>query len=348
MLQAAQETSQGSYYTDFYKYRECFVDRWKKPERLRDFRIFRTGDKIKVKDVEVEPIHVDHSIPGAYGFLIHTSEGCVVYSGDLRFHGPRKDMTEDFIGAAKASKPMAMILEGTNVDERLGSLTEAEVFDKVTKVIKITSNLVLFAFPIRDVDRLHTFFSAAEDNNRNLVINFKQAYLIELLNKEDKNLNLPPIGAFDIFLDRCRWGRYEKEDYRKWQAQYLNYDNVVKADDINKQQCDYMLYMDFFGLTDLMDIRPSSGSVFVHSLTEPFNEEMEFDFNRILNWLNKFNIPLEHAHAGGHANGEQLKEIVETIKPKQLFPIHTEDAGMFKQLIRENIVIPQYGVNYPL
>ena len=43
-----------------------------------DFRPFRTGDKLSVGNVTIEPIHVDHSVPGAYGFVIHTSRGAVV------------------------------------------------------------------------------------------------------------------------------------------------------------------------------------------------------------------------------------------------------------------------------
>jgi len=93
----------------------------------RNFKTFRTGDKIKVKDIEVEPIHIDHSIPGAYGFLVHTA-GTIVYSGDLRLYGLRKDMTEDFIEAARAARPIVMMLEGTNIDNRMGSLTEEQVF----------------------------------------------------------------------------------------------------------------------------------------------------------------------------------------------------------------------------
>src|SRR3989338_11388353 len=33
----------------------------------RKINEFRTGDKFKISSLEVEPIHVDHSVPGAYG-----------------------------------------------------------------------------------------------------------------------------------------------------------------------------------------------------------------------------------------------------------------------------------------
>jgi ribonuclease J len=344
LLRAAQETSRGTYYEDFYTFRECFVDRRKKPERERNFKTFRTGDKIKIKDITVEPIHVDHSLPGAYGFLVHTSAGTIAYSGDLRLHGPRKDMTEDFMEAARESKPIALMLEGTNIDDRIGSLTEEQVFRIASDTISKTKGLVLFNFPIRDVDRLKTFFKAAQKNERRFVTNMKQAYLIELLNREDKNLELPRLDDFDIFLHRSSWGVYEEEDYYKWQRPFLKYPNTVKAEDVAKQQSKYMVFMEFFDLTELLDIRPSAGSMFVHSLTEPFNEEMEIDFNRMMNWLNRFNIPLKHAHASGHADGRQLKKIAEYIKPKQLFPIHTDRAEMFNKLIRKvRIVRPEVG-----
>jgi ribonuclease J len=73
---------------------------------------FRTGQKINTGSLNVEPIAVDHSIPAAYGFIIHTSAGPVVYTGDLRRYGPRKDLTENFIEKAKAVEPAALILRG--------------------------------------------------------------------------------------------------------------------------------------------------------------------------------------------------------------------------------------------
>ncbi|MEM5772895.1 MAG: MBL fold metallo-hydrolase [Candidatus Aenigmatarchaeota archaeon] len=344
MLKAAQETSRGLYYEDFYVYRECFVDRRKKPEKERNFKTFRTGDRIRVKDIEVEPIHVDHSIPGAYGFLVHTSSGTIAYSGDIRMHGPKKEMTEEFIQAARKEKPEALILEGTNIDNRIGSLTEQDVFKVVEKLVSKTKNLVLCDFPIRDVDRLRTFFEAAKNNGRNFVTNMKQAYLIELLNEEDKKLKLPSLDEFYIFLHKSSWGNYEKQDYYKWQQKFLDYPNTIKAEDLAKNQEKFVLYMEFFDLTELLDIKPARESLFIHSLTEPFNEEMALDFNRMLNWLKKFEIPLKHAHASGHANAIQLKKIAEGILPKKIFPVHTERPELFGKLTKKvKIIKPEIG-----
>ena len=43
------------------------------------FKSFRTGEIIAIDDLVIKPIHVDYSFPGAYGFIIHTSSGAVVY-----------------------------------------------------------------------------------------------------------------------------------------------------------------------------------------------------------------------------------------------------------------------------
>jgi ribonuclease J len=54
-----------------------------------DWRTFQDRTPVRVGRIEVVPYPVDHSIPFAYGFLIRTSEGTIVYTGDFRHHGPR-------------------------------------------------------------------------------------------------------------------------------------------------------------------------------------------------------------------------------------------------------------------
>ena len=99
LLEAIEEQSQRNIENEVlnYKKRPVYRDEYRKPPIERKFYTFRTGDKIKIDSLEIEPVHVDHSVPGAYGFIIHTSQGSVIYTGDLRMHGLHAEMTEDFI-----------------------------------------------------------------------------------------------------------------------------------------------------------------------------------------------------------------------------------------------------------
>ena len=62
----------------------------------------------------------------------------------------------------------------------------------------------------------------------------------------------------------------------------------------------------------------------IHSASEPYNEEQEFDQIRINNWLEKFGISKHHCHCSGHARGKDLLEVVEKINAKTLYHVHTE------------------------
>jgi ribonuclease J len=89
----------------------------------------------------------------------------------------------------------------------------------------------------------------------------------------------------------------------------------------------------------LIDIKPKPGSTYIRSLSEPFNEEMELSDERLNNWLGLFDLKREHAHCSGHAPGDDLKEIIKEIRPKVLFPIHTEFPKMFNNVTPKGIVM---------
>ena len=105
---------------------------------------------------------VDHSIPGACAWGIETDCGWVLYSGDLRMHGKRAQLTQSFVEQAAGLRPRALILEGTNVD-RQASFTEHDVYENALKAIAASSGLVVADFSARDVDRLLTFHQIARE-----------------------------------------------------------------------------------------------------------------------------------------------------------------------------------------
>ena len=95
-----------------------------------------------------------------------------------------------------------------------------------------------------------------------------------------------------LFADRKGWGligrddypeNIVKQDYLKWERRYLDLENTVTCEEVKKNQADYMFYCNFFQLNRLIDIEPASGSRYIRSLCEPYNDEMALDERRVQN-----------------------------------------------------------------
>jgi ribonuclease J len=312
------------------------------------YQTFRTGDAIEIDQLKVEPIHVDHSIPGAYGFIIHTSKGKIVYTGDLRAHGPKREMTEEFIEKACECKPVAMISEGTRIVEKRprANYSESEVKEKSNEIVSGTNKIVFVTHHGRDIDRFRTMYEVARQNDRKIVIFPRLAYLLKKL-VEDEHLDFPdPLKDNNIlvYFRRKKTGTFIEEDYYVWERTFMQ--RMVTADDVRENQGGLVMDLDFFQFGELIDIKPDRGSHFIHSMSEPFSEE-DIEDQVMHNWLNHFKIKFHQLHASGHMNRQELMEMIERINPKKVFPVHTENPAFFKKTKKKTVVIEK-GKTYTL
>lgn len=310
----------------------------------KEFHTFRTGDILNIGSLKLEPIHVDHSVPGAYGFIIYTSNGVIVYTGDFRLHGPKATMSMEFIQKAKQAHPDILITEATNI---VGAkiITASEVEQKIREVVSATRKLALAGFYLNDVDRLRTFWQAAKSNDRQLAMSTKQAWMVHNL-QADQHLDLFGIEDQNILIFQR-----EKKTYYEWEKTLQqNYPNkIVDSYYVNAHQEELLLAASFFDMNEMVEIQPEPGSVYILSQSEPFNEEMEIDYSKLLNWLEICGLPLYQVHASGHINPVQLKQTIEEINPKKLYPIHTERPKLLQTYIKDlkiEVVCPQDGVEY--
>ena len=293
------------------------------------FKPFRTGGKIAIGDLEIEPVHVDHSVPGAYGFIIHTANGAVVYTGDFRAHGAKPKMTSDFVEKAKEAEPVAVVTEATNMTGASVS-SEAEVENKLDHIVGQADGLVLADFAYTDVDRLNSFYRVAKKTGRCLAVSLRQAYMLNAL-REDKHLMVPDLKDEGIWIFRK-----SKKKYEKWENQIMEQykDKIKDVFELSKQQCKAVLAMSFYDLEELVEIQPEAGSCYILSASEPFNEEMEIDFERLVNWLSHYGLPQYHVHVSGHIMPLQLKSILKEVNAAKIFPVHTEHAKLFAKFMQ--------------
>ena len=326
-------------------------------QEARKISMFQNGKSFSIDSIEVEPLSVDHSLPGVTAVILHTSNGSIAYTADIRYHGRRKTDTEWFVERGNKSDVDILLCEGTRINE-ISTETEYDVENNVATVVNNTKNLVICTYPIRDLDRFLSFYNAAILSNRTLVINLKQAYILKLFQTSDQWKNVFP-GPDDkhirIYIPKKSWGIIGRDnikdywtekqllqDYETWERQFIDHDNAVDYRDITAHQRDFIFYCGDYNLQQLIDIKPDEGSSYIRSQTEPFDDEMELKEERVKRWVEHFRLissekDWAHIHVSGHGAGDQIKKIIEGTSPKKLIPIHTEHEEYYKKW-HENVI----------
>ena len=324
----------------------------------RNIKTFESGKKFSIDSIDVEPMPVDHSIPGVHAFIVHTPSVSIANTADLRFHGRRSYDTEQFVERCSESSLDYLLCEGTRIDKQK-SLTEYDVESEVADAINKTKGLVTCGYPIRDLDRLQSFYLAAKKCGRHLVVDLKQAYLLKLFQESNTvGHEYPRLddNLIKIYIPRGTWGLIDKDistfserqmpmDYAEWQRTFLDCTNAIDYRDVKADQQNLVFYCSDFKMQDLIDIRPDEGSSYIRSLTEPFDTEMELKEEQVRNWLHHFGIissekDWHQVHVSGHGDGVQIKRVIDGSRARKIIPIHTEHDEYHKKW-HGNVITPE-------
>lgn len=297
----------------------------------RSFQLVEPGKRFRIGSFEVQPFGVCHSIPGALAYIIYCPSGVVAYTGDLRLRGPNAQLTAQFVQSAAKEAPDILLCEGTRIDST-DTRTEEDVKQEASRILPATKELAIADYADRDIARFQTFFQTSVNQDRKLVISKHDAYLLQEL--AGSGLALPDIRDDHIlvYIDSRDTGRFVDTDYYNWERQFLDLPNAVQPDFVHRHQRELVVHLGFYQINELLDIRPASGSAYIHSVSEPHSEEMVIDEGRLNNWLTHFNLPRHQSHASGHANGQDIAHMIRAIRPKKLIPIHTERQELFRPL----------------
>lgn len=345
ILQALEERASRNIEREILTYKKRPYDRKEDPIK-RKIKTFRTGDKFSIGSLDVEPIHVDHSVPGAYGFIIYSSEGPIVYTGDIRLHGTVPKMTMDFVERAKNEKPKALIMEGTRIADEPKEESEELVFLESRRIVSATNRLILADFNFKDVDRLRTFLKVGKENDRKLVVKLNDVYFLKHLSK-DPQLNVPNFDNEDIiiYLPKKGSGLYQDSDYRRIDKEFIDRHNTWNAQDIIKNESRVLCAMGFYSFNALIDMKPEAGATYIHSASEPYNEEQEISQERINAWMDHFGLYKFQCHCSGHARSKDLFQIIEEINADSFYPVHTTHPEIYKKRFK-NVVDVIEGRTY--
>jgi ribonuclease J len=304
---------------------------------------FKSGKPFKIKDMEIIPVHVDHSIPGAYGFIIKTEEGNVAYTGDYRFHGFKPEMTDEFIKIANKTGIDYLITEGTRMKHSSDTdfrkkINEAGVEDLFCETIKKSGGITFVQFSFRNIDRVRSLINAAKKTGKILVCNPGFAYAVDnagqLVSGMPSMIDNPDIRILckdsDIPEDEKKHLKYA-EPYQKCTVDYKW---------IKKNLKDVVMFMSPSEMSQMIDIQPGKGT-FIYSMSEHYiegegNEEYK---ECLMNWLNHFGINLAQIHCSGHADAAGIKKMVDGVNAGAVIPVHTDCPEGFKKLAKKVVLL---------
>ena len=302
--------------------------------------------------MRIQNFAVDHSLFGASAWAVETSAGWVVYSGDLRLHGSNADSTRRFVEAASRLHPIALVIEGTRINQN-STHTESGVRDACPKAVQECSGLVVADFGPRNIERLLSFLEIARQTGRKLAILPKDAYLLDAMHLVNPS-EVPGLddGGFSIY-----WEYVGSSN--KWRDQVANdYPQLaVTPRDVSANQDKFICCFSYWDVQELAYIKPVPGSRWIYSSCEAFSEEMAIDAQKLKLWIDHFGMELLGTllpgeepdcpyHVSGHASGDDLIEIVKTIRPKTLIPVHTEHPEVYADRVGDicTVTIPERGV----
>jgi ribonuclease J len=146
-------------------------------------------------------------------------------------------------------------------------------------------------FNFKDIDRVRTFYRIARESGRKFVVKLKDCYYLKHL-AQDVNLGVPNFDDKDIVIYKPKQasGTYSDGDYYGEDAVFANLPNAKTAKEIAENPGRYLCGFGFYAFTALICMKPPPDALYIHSASEPYNEEQVLSQERVDNWLDKFGM----------------------------------------------------------
>lgn len=285
--------------------------------KLRDVDIsdVRTGEEIAAGPFDIEMIHMTHSIPDACAVALHTDLGVVLATGDYKFdQTPVDERPADFARLAELGSEGVLLLAGdsTNADRSGYSPSESVVGPHLEEVFARCEGRIVVTSFASNIHRVQQVIDAAAALDRKVALVGRSMR---------KNVGIGrSLGHIEV-PDGMLIQPQEVESFRD--------DRVVVIS--TGSQGEPLSALRRMAHNDHRQIQLHRGDTVVFSATPiPGNERAVNDTVDRLYQIGCDVITTADApiHASGHGYQEELKLMLNLVKPRYVMPIH----GDFKRI----------------
>ncbi|MBR4598282.1 MAG: MBL fold metallo-hydrolase [Opitutales bacterium] len=306
------------------------------------FSVFKSGEKIRVKDILITPFATDHSVPGSCAFAIESGGKKILYTGDFRSSGRKKNALKFLVKNAK--NPDALIVEGTRIEGNGSAIeTEFEVEEKIAEALSAYENLPAFAVCSGiNVDRIVSIFKACKRARRVFVCDIYTALV--LLQMGSLGARVPQmtwrgvrvLSKGEIFASQRRaleasFETLGASDFRK---NVYSRGISISLEEIAACPNKYLIKAN--PIEAIMQKCGMPQANIIYSMWEGYMDE-KFDKKRRYAALSSRN-PFWKIHASGHIAQNGLFDFIGAVSPKKLIPFHTNAPEKFREKYPDAIV----------
>ena len=273
-----------------------------------DLNIVTKDSKLKLGIWDVEFFGVSHNTPASLGVIVRTPEGIVIHTGDFKI-----DEKSDIAGVTELDKlekiakekPLLLMSDSTNAKEVGHQHSEMEIKTELEEIIKEASGRLIIGTFASLLGRLNQIIQIGAKYNKKIVIDGRSMKTNVEIARELGYINVPKgvlIPMEDIY-------KYKKTDVMVLATGAQGEANAVLMRIANREH---------------RVINVERGDTFVFSSSVvPGNERT---VQRLTDKLYRegadvINYRMMDIHAGGHAKQEDLKKMIEIVKPKYFMPI---------------------------
>lgn len=287
----------------------------------------QAGDAFAIGPFLVEPFHVAHSIPDCVGFGITTPVGLVVHTGDYKFdHTPVDGWPPDFAKLAEFSARgvLCLLADSTNAEKPGWTPSEAVITEAFDDLFKGAEGRIIVASFASLISRIQQVANAAAKYNRKLAITGRSMRENTKMARKLGYLDIPEGMLIDI------------DQVNKYPAHQV----AIMATGSQGEPTSVMGRL-AHGRHRNVSIQPGD-TVVLSAHTIPGNEEF---VSRIINRLMKqgAEVVYEHVaqvHVSGHASREEMKLMINLVRPRFFIPIH----GELRHLVQHGKIAQEMGI----
>lgn len=287
----------------------------------------KQGQTIKFKQMQVEFINSNHSIPDAVMLAITTPVGTILHTGDFKIdYTPIDDKVIDLNRIAELGNKgiLALLSDSTNSERKGFTMSESSVGEVFDRLFLNNSKRIVVATFASNVHRVQQIVNSSIKYGRKIAVCGRS-----MMNMIDAAIELGYIkGAEDVFIDIDNIKNYSD-------------DQLVIITTGSQGEAMSALTRMANGDHKKVTITPND-MVIISATPIPGNEKY---VSKVIDDLMKIGAEviyssLEDVHVSGHACQEEQKLIITLAKPKFFIPVH----GEYRQLRAHSETAKKLGI----